>query len=103
VVDPSERSIAADNMQKRRSGVREHHDFRLCRRDGSDLWTIMATSPILDADGEFVGALAMMTDITERKRYEEERQRLLQESQAAVSSRDEFLSIASHELRTPVT
>lgn len=102
-MDPSEHSTAAENMKKRMNGVREHHDFRLRRRDGSELWTIMATSPILDADGEFVGALAMMTDITERKRYEEERQRLLQESQAAVSARDEFLSIASHELRTPVT
>jgi PAS domain S-box-containing protein len=54
--------------------------------------------------------LSMTEDITERKQAEAERERLLEsERQArvlaeeAVRDRDEFLSVAAHELKTPVT
>ncbi|KYF54503.1 hypothetical protein BE08_22425 [Sorangium cellulosum] len=42
-------------------------------------------------------------DETERLRLEQERERLLRSLQEAVHVRDEFLSIASHELKTPLT
>ncbi len=51
-----------------------------------------------------------LVDVTERKRAEAERDRLLETERAAraaaeeaIRVRDEFLSIASHELRTPLT
>ena len=51
--------------------------------------------------------LAVLRDITERKRAELERQQLFQaqvaraQAEAAVRERDEFLALASHELKTP--
>src|SRR5919201_5048492 len=51
--------------------------------------------------------LAVLRDITDRKRAELERQQLFQEQVArvqaeeAVRERDEFLALASHELKTP--
>jgi signal transduction histidine kinase len=53
-------------------------------------------STVIGADGRPEHSVAVVQDITDRKRAEEE----LRE---AVQARDEFLSIASHELRTPVT
>ena len=53
--------------------------------------------------------LAVLRDITERKRAEAERAQLLREQMArleaeqALRERDEFLSIASHELKTPLS
>ena len=67
-IDEDMRSQAAANLERRRHGVTELHEFRLRRKDGSPLWALMSTSPILDEDGTFIGALAMVTDITERKR-----------------------------------
>ncbi len=62
--------LAEYSMERRRSGIAENHDFRLLRRDGSDLWTMMATNPVFSDDKTFIGALALVTDITERRAAE---------------------------------
>jgi PAS domain S-box-containing protein len=58
-------------LSQRQQGVREQLDERLQRSDGSELWVRMAATPVFKDDGEFDGAMAMMSDITERKLAEE--------------------------------
>jgi PAS domain S-box-containing protein len=55
----------------------EQHDVRLRRRDGTDLWAIVSSSPVSDDDGRLVGTLAMVTDITERQEAEAKIRRLV--------------------------
>ncbi|MBD2089344.1 PAS domain S-box protein [Microcoleus sp. FACHB-1515] len=64
--------IARRNLDRRRQGIGEQHDFKFKRADGSDLWVILETTPIFDAAGIYQGALGMLTDITARKRAEEQ-------------------------------
>jgi two-component system, LuxR family, sensor kinase FixL len=71
------------------------------RRDGS-------VFPVeVSSRGETLGGgrylLSIVRDITERKRADDERVRLLAATQQALSTREEFLWVASHELRTPVS
>jgi PAS domain S-box-containing protein len=61
---------AERNFARRREGTAESHDFRLRRRDGTDLWTVMATNPVFDDAGGFIGTLALVTDITARRQQE---------------------------------
>ncbi len=61
---------AIEFLHNRQNGLEEHHDFRFKRQDGSDLWTIIASSPIFDNQGNYQGALGLVTDITERKQAE---------------------------------
>jgi two-component system, cell cycle sensor histidine kinase and response regulator CckA len=59
-------------LERRQQGIGEQHDFRLRRSDGSELSVIVSASPLFDDTGHFEGVLAMLTDITGRKRVERE-------------------------------
>ncbi len=69
-MDDDARKSAVEHMERRRGGMREQFDFRFRRKDGSELWALVVTSPIVDHAGRYTGVLAMVTDITERKELE---------------------------------
>ena len=82
---------------------------RYRRKDGSYVWVNTNVSPIYNKQGAIEKAVAVVTDITDRKRAEREREQLLKqekaaraEAQAANQSKDEFLTVVSHELRSPL-
>jgi PAS domain S-box-containing protein len=58
-------------LARRRLGIKEQFDFRFRRKDGSDLWSIISSNPVLDDWGHFRATLGMFTDITPRKQAEE--------------------------------
>lgn len=58
-------------LERRQTGTKELYVFRLRHRNGNVVWVQVSATPLLNAQGSFVGTLAMMTDITERKRTEE--------------------------------
>ncbi len=53
----------------------QSQDLRFRRRDGTKLWGLVSASPIVGKDGAMVGTVGMVTDITERKRTEEQLRR----------------------------
>lgn len=71
-MDERERTNAATLLERRRQGIEEQHDFKFRRKDGSELWVILCTTPIFDRAGEYTGTLAMVSDITSRKQAEQE-------------------------------
>jgi len=75
-------------------------DLFALKKNGEEFAAEISLAP-LQVDGE-IFAVAAVRDVTERKKIEE-RARLYRKAQEEVHERDEFLSIASHELRTPVT
>ncbi len=62
-----------------------------------DVWY----SPILNPEGEVVGATGVATDITERRQIESY-QRAKEAAEAASQAKSTFLANMSHELRTPL-
>ncbi|RYZ68349.1 MAG: PAS domain S-box protein, partial [Proteobacteria bacterium] len=79
-----------------KSGEVYEIEYRLRRHDGTHRWHLGRASPSRDASGRILCWYGTNTDIHDQKVAEE----ALSE---AVRARDEFLSIASHELKTPLT
>lgn len=57
--------------------------------DGTKTWTRVAAIPLKDEDGKVCGQIAIVLDISEEKRNEQRK--------------DDFINMASHELKTPLT
>jgi len=81
---PAEREALA----RRRRGVSEEFEIRYRRKDGSELWTRIATAPIFDEHGEFEGAVGIHSDITDRRHAEQ----ALKEREAALRETERVLA-----------
>ena len=55
---------------KRKLGHEQVYERSFCKKDGGELWTIISPRIVVDEQGQFAGAFAMLTDITERKEME---------------------------------
>lgn len=73
-MDEEGRAISSANVERRRQGIREQHEFKFLRADGTPLWALLATNPIHGEAGRYLGALAMVSDVTDRRQAEENRQ-----------------------------
>jgi len=82
-------------MEHRRSGIGDTYERGFQHRDGSKRWMLVSATTIWKQDGTFKGSFAMMTDITERKRMENE---LRQKSEDLGASYEELRAI-EEELR----
>jgi PAS domain S-box-containing protein len=61
--------------EQRLQGFRNAYETRVRRRDGSLINVLISGSPLADEDGEFIGVLTVVFDITELRRAEQELER----------------------------
>ncbi|QQL49498.1 PAS domain S-box protein [Mucilaginibacter ginkgonis] len=72
-----------------RDKIEFNGDFRIRDKNGDYRWLLANGQPRFRPDGTFAGYIASCADITEQKDAERRK--------------DDFISIASHELKTPIT
>ncbi len=77
-------------------------EFEMRRKDGTVFPTEHSMVPLKDEQGKRIGWVSMVRDITERKKAEKERERLLKELEAKNVALDRFTYTVSHDLRSPL-
>jgi PAS domain S-box-containing protein len=111
LIVPADRySEENDVLARLRRGEKiEHYETVRQHKDGRLLNVSLTVSPVRNTDGEIVGASKVARDITDKKRAEERLRRSeeaaqeqVRVAQQALQLRDEFLSVAAHEMRNPI-
>lgn len=96
-VPVEDRAQVATRESMSTSGPVERFEARFVRADGSTLWAIVGASPLSAADGAHIGTLHMVSDITDRKRMEEQLERLaLHDSLTGLPNRGLVLNRLEH-------
>ncbi|MDH5541906.1 MAG: PAS domain S-box protein [Nitrospinota bacterium] len=112
--------IDINNLMLRQSKINKqkvtHMELRLRHLDGTWKWHTANGSNIYDEKGNILGFTCILRDITSTKKTDEEKQKLIMEldetidelqiakdsAESATKLKDQYVSLVSHDLRTPL-
>lgn len=100
-IHKEDKQIALQAIGRRKLGINENYEISFRTKSGKRLWTYVSASSLLDRN-EYKGTLAMITDITARKKAEQETLSLLERLQLKNKYLNQFAYMVSHNLRAPI-
>lgn len=71
-LDDKGRESSSESLKRRRKGVAENMDKQFITKSGKLIWTNMSANPIYGKQGEYKGALAMISDISVKVKLQEQ-------------------------------
>jgi PAS domain S-box-containing protein len=111
LIPPERKDEESYSLERIRRGEQvDRYETVRRRKDGSEVDISLTVSPIRDKSGKVIGASKIARDITSRKQAKEQLEEALarerearDEAENANRSKDEFITLVSHELRSPLS
>jgi PAS domain S-box-containing protein len=101
-MDQRGEEISKRNLERRERGIIEQHDFEFIRKDGTRIYTSLETTPIIDDKGNYIGAFALIADISERRAAEQALKKAHAELEVRVQERTDELEKANQALQIEI-
>jgi len=104
ITPPLQRDVDTENVLSMTKGKINHYqtEKQYLRKDGTTFWGSLVTTPVHDYEGKIAFYIAMVQDISERKRLEKELLHAKEKAELADKLKTAFLCNMSHEIRTPM-
>ena len=91
-----------DDLEVIQSGQRRRVEELQEDRSGREYWVETIKTPIRNANGEVIGTTGIAREITERKKAELEREKLITELELKNAELERFTYTVSHDLKSPL-
>lgn len=90
-------------VEKSTRNIHEEELYTYIRKDGTSFAASLTITAIRDINGKITAFMSIAIDISERKKTEEDLQKALEKEKDLSELKSRFVSMASHEFRTPLS
>ncbi len=101
-MDRHNAQILREHMERRQKGVKDQYELEAITARGAKKHVLVEASPLLDQNGHYIGSLAGVMDITERKQAEIALQEYAERLKRSNEDLERFAYISSHDLQEPL-